>query len=115
VTAETFCLKARPGVCRRDRAFVLTSVRFQSSSPETHQLSTLFLNAFHNSRRYDREVFLNRKNFFAWRNLTAMVLEIPNGLLGASQVNCWATVSLFGHAPEVQVQRWGLPLLHIFS
>jgi hypothetical protein len=26
-------------------------------------------------------------------------------------VQAWATVSLFGHAPEVQVSRWGLPLI----
>ncbi len=42
VTAETFCLKARRGVCRRDRAFVLTSVPFRNSSRETRPLSTIF-------------------------------------------------------------------------
>jgi hypothetical protein len=30
-------------------------------------------------------------------------------------VRAWVTVSLCGHAPEVQVSRWGLPLItHIF-
>ena len=29
--------------------------------------------------------------------------------------NGWATISLYGHAPEVQVSRWGLPLVtHLF-
>jgi hypothetical protein len=28
-----------------------------------------------------------------------------------SRVHAWATASLFGHAPEVQVSRWGLPLI----
>jgi hypothetical protein len=26
-------------------------------------------------------------------------------------VHAWATTSLYGHAPEVQVSRWGLPLI----
>lgn len=74
-----------------------------------------FLNAFHKDHKYDADAFLNRKNFFAQRNVTAMVLEIPTSLIGHGKVHCWATISLFGHAPEVQVQRWGLPLLtHLF-
>jgi hypothetical protein len=40
----------------------------------------------------------------------ATVLEVPNALLGAGTVRAWATASLFGHAPEVQVYRWGMPL-----
>jgi hypothetical protein len=32
-----------------------------------------------------------------------------------ARVHAWATVSLYGHAPEQQVARWGLPLLtHIY-
>jgi hypothetical protein len=31
------------------------------------------------------------------------------------RVHAWATVSLCGHAPEMQVSRWGLPLItHLF-
>jgi hypothetical protein len=26
-------------------------------------------------------------------------------------VHAWATASLYGHAPEVQVSRWGLPMI----
>jgi len=33
----------------------------------------------------------------------------------AATVHAWVTVSLCGHAPEVQVSRWGLPLMtHAF-
>jgi hypothetical protein len=43
--------------------------------------------------------------------VTAIVLEIPINLIGLGDVRAWATVSLHGHAPEVQVSRWGLPLI----
>jgi hypothetical protein len=36
---------------------------------------------------------------------------VPNSLIGDGTIGCWATASLFGHAPEVQVSRWGLPLI----
>jgi len=32
-------------------------------------------------------------------------------MIGEGQVHAWATVSLYGHVPEVQVSRWGLPLI----
>jgi hypothetical protein len=70
-----------------------------------------FRNAFFNERRFDPAAFQNRKNFFAKRNVTAIVLEVPNALIGQGAVRAWATASLFGHAPEVQVSRWGLPLI----
>jgi hypothetical protein len=36
-------------------------------------------------------------------------------MIGSGVVHAWATASLYGHAPEVQVSRWGLPLItHIF-
>jgi hypothetical protein len=36
-------------------------------------------------------------------------------MIGSGTVHAWATVSLVGHAPEMQVSRWGLPLVtHIF-
>jgi hypothetical protein len=74
-----------------------------------------FLNAFYKDHKYDGDVFLHRQNFFANRNLTAIVLEIPNHLIGNGPVHAWATVSLYGHAPEMQVSRWGLPLItHLF-
>jgi len=74
-----------------------------------------FLTAFHKERRYDGDAFLNRQNYFANRNLTALVLEVPTAMIGQGKVGAWATTSLYGHAPEVQIQRWGLPLItHIF-
>jgi hypothetical protein len=74
-----------------------------------------FLTAFYKDHRYDGDAFLHRQNFFAKRNLTAIVLEVPNHLIGQGKVNAWATISLYGHAPEIQVSRWGLPLVtHLF-
>jgi hypothetical protein len=69
----------------------------------------------HKDNRFASEAFQNRKNFFAHKNVSAIVLEVPVGLIGAGRVHAWATASLFGHAPEVQVSRWGLPLItHVF-
>ena len=74
-----------------------------------------FLTAFYHERRYNGDAFLHRQDFFAKRNVTAMVLEVPSRLIGEGKVHGWATASLFGHAPEVQVSRWGLPLItHLF-
>jgi hypothetical protein len=73
------------------------------------------LNALYKEDRYDAEVFLHRKNFFAKRNVIAMVLEVPNSMIGNGPVRAWATASLYGHAPEVQICRWGLPLItHLY-
>ena len=65
---------------------------------------------------YKPEAFNNRVNFFAGRTIGGIVVEVPNALLGTEQpVHAWSTVSLFGHAPEQQVARWGLPLFtHLF-
>jgi hypothetical protein len=73
-----------------------------------------FRRALYSDHRYDRSVFLNARNFFARRNVTAIVLEVPNALIGEGRVAAWATASLYGHAPEVQVSRWGLPLITNF-
>jgi hypothetical protein len=74
-----------------------------------------FLNAFYKDQKYDGDAFLRRQNFFANRNLTAIVLEVPNDLIGKGTVHAWATAALYGHAPEMQVSRWGLPLItHLF-
>jgi hypothetical protein len=66
-------------------------------------------------KRFDGDAFKTPRNFFSKRNVTAIVLEVPNHLIGKGLVHAWATASLYGHAPEVQVSRWGLPLMtHIF-
>ena len=58
-------------------------------------------NAFYNEHRYDGDAFLlHRQNFFDNRNVTPIVLEVPNHLIGKGTVHTWATVSLYGHAPE---------------
>jgi Domain of unknown function (DUF4331) len=71
----------------------------------------VFRNALFKDNRFDPDAFLNRKNFFYNRNVTAIVIEIPNSMIGKGLIHCWATSSLYGHAPEVQVSRWGLPLI----
>jgi Domain of unknown function (DUF4331) len=74
-----------------------------------------FIGGVYKEKRCDSEAFQNRQNYFARRNLTAIVLEVPTKLIGHGMVHAWATSSLYGHAPEVQVQRWGLPLVtHLF-
>jgi hypothetical protein len=74
-----------------------------------------FMTAFYKDQRCDGDAFLHQQNPFAGRNVTAIVLEVPNELIGRGKINAWATISLFGHAPEVQVSRWGLPMVtHLF-
>lgn len=70
-----------------------------------------FRNALFNENRFDSDAFRNRKNFFAKRNVTAIVIEMPSRLIGNGLVRAWVTASLYGHAPEEQVSRWGLPLI----
>jgi len=73
------------------------------------------LNAFYQEHRYHADAFLHRQDFFAKRNIMALVLEVPNHLIGDGKIHGWVTTSLFGHAPEMQIQRWGLPLItHVF-
>lgn len=70
-----------------------------------------FRNALSKENRFAAEAWENRKNFFSKRNVTAIVLEVPTAMIGQGRVHAWATASLFGHAPEIQVSRWGLPLI----
>jgi hypothetical protein len=74
-----------------------------------------FVNSLFTERRYAADAFKHGNNLFQGRNNMATVLEIPNSLLQARRVHAWATASLCGHAPEVQVYRWGVPLLtHLY-
>jgi len=73
-----------------------------------------FRHALFQEGRFHPAAFQNRQNFFAKRNVSAIVLEIPSRLIGRDAVRGWATASLYGHAPEVQVSRWGLPLVTNF-
>ena len=72
---------------------------------------TAFRNALFDEHWFDPDAFRSRKNFFARRNVTAIVIKVPNRLIGRGLVHGWATASLHGHAPEAQVSRWGLPLI----
>jgi hypothetical protein len=60
---------------------------------------------------YRPEVFAEPANIFEGRNVTAIVLEIPDGLLGDGRSSVWATVTLHGHAPTRRVSRMGQPML----
>ena len=70
-----------------------------------------FRKALWSENRFAPEAFQNRQNFFSGNNITAIVLEVPSSLIGRGVVHAWATASLYGHAPEAQVSRWGLPMI----
>ena len=108
IEGETGKIESKSGV----RAYAgLAPDMFAGDAAALHA----FLTAFHKEQRYDADAFLHRQDFFAKRNVSAIVLEVPNHLIGNGRVHGWATASLYGHAPEVQVSRWGLPLItHIF-
>lgn len=78
----------------------------------------LALNAFVKSMAADEADFTpfeHRVDLFANRNVTAIVLEVPSGQIGAGRVGVWASISLHGHAPERQVARAAWPLMkHLF-
>jgi hypothetical protein len=74
-----------------------------------------FLSAFYGQNRFTPAEFQNHQNFFGKRNVTAIVLELPGHMIGRGKVRAWTTSSLYGHAPEIQVCRWGWPLFtHMF-
>jgi hypothetical protein len=70
-----------------------------------------FRTALFKEGQFNPEAFQNPQNFFAKRNVTVIVIEVPSNLVGRGLVHGWATASLYGHAPEMQVSRWGLPLI----
>jgi hypothetical protein len=108
VEGETGKVETKSGV----RAYVgIAPELFAGDASALHSLLT----AFYQNHRYDGDAFQHPQNFFARRNVTAIVLEVPTDLIGQGKVHSWATISLYGHAPEMQVSRWGLPLItHIF-
>jgi hypothetical protein len=68
------------------------------------------LKIFYEEDSFEGNVFLHQKNFFRNRNVMALVLEVPNSLIGTSTVHLWSTGSLYGHAPEIHICRWGPPV-----
>jgi hypothetical protein len=68
------------------------------------------LNDFYLDRRFEETASANRRNLSARRNAMAIVLEVPNALIGDGQVTMWSSISLYGHSTKAQVSRFGLPL-----
>jgi hypothetical protein len=74
-----------------------------------------FKAAFYEQNQFAPAAFKNGQNRFSRRNVVAIVLEVPTTMIGRGKVRAWATSSLYGHAPEIQVCRWGWPLFtHLF-
>jgi hypothetical protein len=74
-----------------------------------------FKAAFYEHNQFAPSSFENSQNKFGNRNVVAIVLELPTEMIGHGRVRAWATSSLYGHAPEIQVCRWGWPLFtHLF-
>ncbi len=68
------------------------------------------LHSFYVDGCFAGAAYANRCNFFARRNVMAIVLEVPNVLIGEGQVAMWSSISLYGHALKAQVSRFGMPL-----
>jgi hypothetical protein len=65
--------------------------------------------------KYRPELFTGTPgNLLTGRNVTAIVLQIPDVTFGGSDVALWARISLYGHAPQRQVSRAAQPLLRSF-
>lgn len=43
--------------------------------------------------------------------MTAIALQVPDADLGGTRIAVWARISLFGHAPQLQVSRIGQAML----
>jgi hypothetical protein len=56
-----------------------------------------FRTALTKENRFAAESWENRVNFFANRNVTAIVLEVPTRMIGQGHIHAWATASLYGH------------------
>jgi hypothetical protein len=64
------------------------------------------------AEQYDPDAFTaSPSNIFAGRDVTAIALQVPDADLGGTQITVWARISLFGHAPQLQVSRIGQAML----
>jgi hypothetical protein len=64
------------------------------------------------SGQYDPGVFTSApSNIFAGRDVTAVALQVSDADLGGTRIVVWARISLFGHAPQLQVSRIGQAML----
>jgi hypothetical protein len=68
------------------------------------------LRAFHVDRRFEEPASANRCGFDGRRNALAIVLEVPNALIGQGQMAMWSSISLYAHTTKAQVSRFGTPL-----
>jgi hypothetical protein len=66
-----------------------------------------FRTAFFEKGMFHPQAFQNRKNFFAGRNVSAIVLEVPTSLVGKGLVHGWATASLYDTHPTNRRVRQG--------
>jgi Domain of unknown function (DUF4331) len=93
---------------------------FAGLAPDLFAANRPGLDAFRDALaagKFAPDSFRDGTNYFQNRNVTAIAIEVPTQSIGdpAAAVRAWVTVSLCGHAPEVQVSRWGLPLMtHLF-
>jgi hypothetical protein len=61
--------------------------------------------------RYEPEQFDRQANLFEGRNVSAIVLDVPDRVLGTGTLSVWARIVLDGHAAPRQVSRMGQPML----
>ena len=58
--------------------------------------------------RYDPTIFTaSPSNVFAGRDVTAIVLQLPDAALGGTRLSVWARISVLDHVPPRQVNRIG--------
>ncbi|HEX7823370.1 MAG TPA: DUF4331 family protein, partial [Mycobacterium sp.] len=72
--------------------------------------TSTMLHSFYVDRRFDEGAYARRCNTFARRNVMAIVLEVPNTLIGEGHVAMWSSISLYGHTVKRRVSRFGIPL-----
>jgi hypothetical protein len=74
-----------------------------------------FVDKFLTQDMIDASVFNNVNNAFVGRNVSAVVLEVPNTALGGETIGVWGTATQVAHGVSAQITRWGTPLLtHLF-
>jgi hypothetical protein len=61
--------------------------------------------------RFEPEIFDGHANIFDGRNVSAVVLEIPDDMAGTGALSIWTRITLQGHAPQRQVSRMGQAML----
>ena len=70
-----------------------------------------FMTTFYTDQRYDGDAFLYRRNPFARRNVTAIVLEVPSELIGKGKIQrVGDDLPPWPCAGSTEVSRWGLPI-----